>query len=493
MRKILKTKVAYILFIIVFAFTTIAGCSGSEDDIKETVTDNNVTDSDVSLSSDDETIDGEHITEDESNVSGENVADDEQSETTGADTASDSTVTSGTGGGESETTSSKLSDESGGADLTEELQTTKKQENTTTKRQESTTTKKQENTTQKQTQQETTTKKQSSSTSNSSNSTLSAAEQMAKKIVDGIIKSGMSDFEKAITIHDWLTYNIDYDFTFTHYYEEETLRDRTGVCQGYALVYKMMCEMAGLEAGYVTGTGTNGSGQTESHAWNQVKIDGKWYNVDVTWDDPAAPGKSFNDHTANGYDYFLISDARIQKDHKPTSSRQTCPSDYDARAILKYSANSGVNPNVAYAENATDLSTAISKFVAAGKTSMTLWYYDTTVTQDKMWEVLNKMLKAAPCAVKTNPSYPPVNGVTKYILTLPSSAEWNSIPIVTSKEALAELVNKNFAAGTTTFDVRFEPASGVIDFAGANYAYRFSYYPSYYNNEKCVLLTIVPA
>ena len=101
-----------------------AGCSGSEDDIKETVTDNNVTDSDVSLSSDDETIDGEHITEDESNVSGENVADDEQSETTGADTASDSTVTSGTGGGESETTSSKLSDESGGADLTEELQTT---------------------------------------------------------------------------------------------------------------------------------------------------------------------------------------------------------------------------------------------------------------------------------------------------------------------------------------------------------------------------------
>ena len=161
-------------------------------------------------------------------------------------------------------------------------------------------------------------------------------------------------------------------------------------------------------------------------------------------------------------------------------------------SILKYSANSGVNPNVAYAENATDLSTAISKFVAAGKTSMTLWYYDTTVTQDKMWEVLNKMLKAAPCAVKTNPSYAPVNGVTKYILTLPSSAEWNSIPIVTSKEALAELVNKNFAAGTTTFDVRFEPASGVIDFAGANYKYTFSDY-SYYNNEKCVLLTIVPA
>ncbi len=495
MGAILKKKLTCLLVVIVFTFTTIVGCGGAAEDLKEILTDNNLT-----MPSDEETTAGGDATNnqtsdnDETDGDAESVSGDTQSESDSSDNSGSSDNSTTSSSTDESTTISPSSESKPGETKPDESKSSSETE-TTSKKPETNTTKKPEETTPKPTQQETTTPKPTTSSGNSqsgssSSTNLSTAEKMAKAIVDSIITSGMSEFDKAIAIHDWLTYNLDYDFTYSHYYVEETLRDRTCVCQGYALTFKMMCEMAGLQVGYVTGTGTNSAGQTESHAWNQVRIDGQWYNVDVTWDDPASPGKDFNDHSANRYEYFLISDAHIEKNHTTNVSRQTCPSDYDTRAILKYAANSGINPTVAYAENATDFAKAVAKFYEAGKTDMILWYYDTTVTSDNMWNVLWGLLPAAPVAVSYNPSYPPENGVTKYILTLPSKAEWSSIPLVTSKEALADLINTNYAAGTTTFDVRFEPANGVIEFAPSQYA--FSYYSLYYNNNKSVLLSIVP-
>lgn len=47
------------------------------------------------------------------------------------------------------------------------------------------------------------------------------------------------------------------------------------------------------------------------HMWNMVKLEGQWYHVDVTWDDPVMSDGSH----ALKYNYFLISDARIKLDH----------------------------------------------------------------------------------------------------------------------------------------------------------------------------------
>lgn len=67
----------------------------------------------------------------------------------------------------------------------------------------------------------------------------------------------------------------------------------------------------------------------------------------------------------------------------------------------------------------------------------------------------------------------------------------NSVTVVTSKEALAELINTNFAKGVTTFTIRYEPANGSVQMPYANYAYSYTY-PEYYNNDKCALITIQP-
>lgn len=65
--------------------------------------------------------------------------------------------------------------------------------------------------------------------------------------------------------------------------------------------YKLECWVADGEADGAYGWG--------DHAWNIVNIDGNYYHVDVTWDDP--------DESDNiNYDYFLISDEQMSTDHK---------------------------------------------------------------------------------------------------------------------------------------------------------------------------------
>lgn len=110
--------------------------------------------------------------------------------------------------------------------------------------------------------------------------------QMAKAIVDSIIKPGMSQFEKAITINDWITSKVDYDYTYKYHTVEQTLTYKKCVCEGYARTYYTMAKLAGLEVAYVSGTANNNTGKGYGgHAWNQVKIDGVWYNTDPTWND----------------------------------------------------------------------------------------------------------------------------------------------------------------------------------------------------------------
>ena len=48
----------------------------------------------------------------------------------------------------------------------------------------------------------------------------------------------------------------------------------------------------GIECTLVIGKGTNSSGKSENHAWNYVKLDGNYYAVDATWDDPIVEGNT---------------------------------------------------------------------------------------------------------------------------------------------------------------------------------------------------------
>jgi transglutaminase/protease-like cytokinesis protein 3 len=93
-------------------------------------------------------------------------------------------------------------------------------------------------------------------------------------------------------VHDYLVLNTEYDLTLSDLAAdvEGVLLYGKGICSGYAHTYKLLMQLIGVDCIVVGGTGTNQSGGTESHAWNMVKLDGNWYQVDVTWDDPVFSG-----------------------------------------------------------------------------------------------------------------------------------------------------------------------------------------------------------
>lgn len=101
------------------------------------------------------------------------------------------------------------------------------------------------------------------------------------------VDDGMSDMEKAIALHDYLAGHIMYDtenmyaggkhVTHTAY---GALVNGLCVCEGYALAYRYLLKQVGID-GYLV------LSNDESHMWNLVKLNGSYYHVDVTWDDPS--------------------------------------------------------------------------------------------------------------------------------------------------------------------------------------------------------------
>ena len=135
------------------------------------------------------------------------------------------------------------------------------------------------------------------------------------------ISQGMTDLEKVISAHDWLVTNCQYDPYIgtggkyiasdgTVYNDEPAVYTSYGafgnhnvVCQGYALAFKVLMDRAGIPCCYVKSDAMN-------HAWNIVQLDGNWYHVDVTWDDPSYVG--IEDWTGRiKRENLLCSDAEI--------------------------------------------------------------------------------------------------------------------------------------------------------------------------------------
>ena len=133
---------------------------------------------------------------------------------------------------------------------------------------------------------------------------------------------GYSDYEKIREVHNWMVDNIEYDVDLEAdepYSISGALTEGKAVCEGYARGFKYIMDKLNIPCVLVSGTGTNSAGETESHAWNYVQLDGNWYAVDVTWDDPIVIGNGylsdetkythflkgsntfFDSHTADGY------------------------------------------------------------------------------------------------------------------------------------------------------------------------------------------------
>lgn len=127
-----------------------------------------------------------------------------------------------------------------------------------------------------------------------------------REVIADEIKPGMSDREKALAIHEWLTHNAYYDHTKVNHGPDGVLLKGTGVCESYARAYQMFMSELGIPTVYISADSIN-------HAWNMIYVDGGWYHVDVTWDDPGDSTEPVSglENTM----YFCMTDEEIGRDH----------------------------------------------------------------------------------------------------------------------------------------------------------------------------------
>ncbi len=155
-----------------------------------------------------------------------------------------------------------------------------------------------------------------------------------ESVLSRIIKPDMSDYEKALAIHNWIVNNADYDLEAVEASEYGSsaytlLLDGKAVCFGYAVTYNLLCHTVGIESVLVYGDafGIANVGATptwDAHAWSIIKLDDNYYHVDATWDDPMPGGMLL-------HDYFLISDKTMKDDgtHRWNQKEYpTCEKDY---------------------------------------------------------------------------------------------------------------------------------------------------------------------
>ena len=126
-------------------------------------------------------------------------------------------------------------------------------------------------------------------------------EQKLRQILSQTLREGMSQWQIALALHDYLVSHCAYDETKTYTQGYDALIRGTTVCNGYARAYQDLMLLAGIPCRYVSG-----NPGAEGHAWNLVQIDGSWYHEDATWDDPVP-----NVEGRVRHEYFLLTDEEI--------------------------------------------------------------------------------------------------------------------------------------------------------------------------------------
>ena len=171
----------------------------------------------------------------------------------------------------------------------------------------------------------------------------------ANQVIDEIIKPGMTDYEKTVAIWEYLEKNTVYEIEAYEYAKQNNfsmegatgfentfntygiLCNGKGVCQSYAYTFKLLAHTCGIESDVVVGTMNN-----VDHAWNAIKIDGKWYMIDTTnninaiaipyWvfqtssDFIEGVGYRFSDEFVTGYDYSDYLNSSIEQDYYTLNS-----------------------------------------------------------------------------------------------------------------------------------------------------------------------------
>jgi len=103
------------------------------------------------------------------------------------------------------------------------------------------------------------------------------------------------------------------------------------VCDGFSSAFSLLAQKLGFECMLVVGHSAYTSTSFTNHAWNIIKVQNKFYHMDITWD-----ARRYDEYKEYSYVYFAMKDEEINNDHK--WDKNTTPSciHNDLSFYLKY-------------------------------------------------------------------------------------------------------------------------------------------------------------
>lgn len=125
-----------------------------------------------------------------------------------------------------------------------------------------------------------------------------------------------SDYEKIKYVFETLVDRTQYDLGASDNQNiYSVFGNWTSVCAGYAKATKYLLDQMGVDSIYVTG-----NAEGESHAWNIVSCEGRYYCVDTTWGDPTYQEGIGVDVDTTSYEYLCCPDSMLSRTHTADST-----------------------------------------------------------------------------------------------------------------------------------------------------------------------------
>lgn len=135
--------------------------------------------------------------------------------------------------------------------------------------------------------------------------------------------SNTSDlWQTELEIHDYIIDNCIYSLDSNPLGSTAygVLVNGEGACEGYSKAAKLLLDRAEIENTIISGVSESETSERGPHMWNAVNLDGNWYHLDCTWDDPVDEGGL----QSKTYTYFNLDDKTISKTHFEFSYELGC-------------------------------------------------------------------------------------------------------------------------------------------------------------------------
>lgn len=262
--------------------------------------------------------------------------------------------------------------------------------------------------------------------------------------IEAMLEPEWSDIQKLVCIYDYLKTNIMYDPKFESKPSSETrslrgLITKESVCAGYSIILKELLERINISCEYVEG-GTRNLDHL-NHAWNIVKIGGKKYPIDLTWDNAR-----FSRGSLKTFDLLGQNVTEFCRTHHPskdeiTQNYEHSLSELDQQLIKKIYAKLNITREYEKATTYYGVRSDNSEFIAIQVGDATIGnktyyrYYYCEKSKDGTYQ--------APLVLCSDTNLTNIINCKNFNKPIPDNYEWTVSNVLFSKENIASSLGQN--------------------------------------------------